>query len=88
MVGDEARQRPDLGEDADLVDLLHDGIQNLSFERSEDDGLVLHWVHHKTLASLNDTSSDVVDGGDGDHESIFSRASALDFCVQLLSDGV
>lgn len=88
MVGDEAGERSDLGEDADLVDLLYDGIQHLALEWSEDNGLVLHRIHHKALTSLDNSSSDVVDGRDGDHESVFARAGALDLCVQLLSDGI
>lgn len=88
MVRDEARKRSDLSEDADLVDLLHDSIEHLAFEGPEHDRLVLHRINHKTLASLNNTSSDVVDGSDRDDKSVFSRAGAFDFCIQLLSDGV
>lgn len=88
MVRDEARQWADLSEDSDLVHLLHDSVQHLAFERSEDDGLVLHRIHHKSLTSLNYSRTNIVDGSDGDDESIFSRAGALDLCVKLLSDGV
>jgi hypothetical protein len=40
------------------------------------------------LTRLDDTGTDVIDCGDGDYESIFSRTGAFDLVVELLFDGL
>jgi hypothetical protein len=45
-----------------LVHLGHNSVKNLSFERSEHDGLILHRIHNKSLARLYESSSNVVNG--------------------------
>jgi hypothetical protein len=45
-----------------LVYLSYNSIKNLSFERSEHDGFVLHRIHNKSLARLYKSSSNVVNG--------------------------
>lgn len=85
MMRNEAGERADLGEHSNLVDLLHDCIQDFTFEGSEDDGLVFHWIDDEALAGLDHSSSNVVDGRHSDDESILSRAGAFNFGVQLLS---
>jgi hypothetical protein len=45
-----------------LVYLSYNSVKNLSFERPEDDGFVLHRIHNKSLARLYKSSSYVVNG--------------------------
>jgi hypothetical protein len=45
-----------------LVYLSYNSIKNFSFERSEHDGFVLYRIHHKSLARLYESSSNVVNG--------------------------
>lgn len=86
MVRNEAGQGSDLGEHAHLVHLLHRRIQHLALERSKHDRLVLDRIHHESLSGLNRARADIVDRCDGYHESVLSRAGALDLGVQLLFD--
>ena len=73
---------------AEILSYLCDNrIQNFSLERPENDGLVLDRINDKSLSRLNEPGPDVVDGGDGDDEAVFSGARALHLRKQLLFDG-
>jgi hypothetical protein len=50
--------------------LSNNSIQNLSFEWSEHNGLVLDRIHNKSLTRLYQTSSDVVNGSYSYYKSI------------------
>lgn len=88
VAGDEARQRSDFGEDAHLVDLRHDSIENFALKRAENDGTILDRVGYEASARLNDPVADAVDVGDGNHETILARARALHLLEQLFLDGI
>jgi len=53
-----------------LVHLSNNSIQNLSFEWSEHNGLILHRIHNESLTRLYQTSSDVVNGSYSYYKSI------------------
>jgi len=88
MTRDEAWEGTDLSEEAHFVNLSDHSVQNLSFKRLEDDGFVLNRVNDEVLSRLNEACTDVVDGGDGDDETIFARTGALYLAEQLLLDCV
>jgi hypothetical protein len=81
---DETGQGSNFSKHAYFVELCYDGVQNLTFEWSKDDRLVLDRIDDKTLTGLNDAGSDVVDRGDGNNKTIFARTSTLDLVVELL----
>jgi hypothetical protein len=68
--------------------LLYDCIEDLAFEWSEDDCLVLDWIDDKALTSLNNSRSNIDDCCDCNDKSILSCTSSFNFCVELLADCV
>lgn len=81
---DEARQWPNLGKHAHLVDLCDHRVQHFALERPEHDGFVLDRIDHEALAGQNQPGTDVVNGGDGYHEPVLTGAGSLHFGVQFL----
>ncbi len=82
--GDEAGERANLGEDAHLVDLRDDGVEDLALEGPEDDRLVLDEVGDEAGPRLDHPVADAVDGEHGDDEAVLARAGALNLLEQLL----
>ena len=83
MPGYEARERPNLSEQTNFIDLGYHGIQDLTFEGPEHDGLVLDGVKDEALAGLDEPGAHVVDAGDGDHEAVLAGAGALHLVNQV-----
>ena len=81
---DETRQRSDLREEACTVHLSHHSVQYLTFERSEHDGFVFDGIDDEPTSRLYVAGADVVDCGDGDDKSVFTRTSPLDFGEEFL----
>lgn len=73
---DEARERPNVAEDAHLVDLIDDGVHHLALEGPKHDRLILDGEDGEAGPTLDEAVPDGVDGGDGDHETILSRTFA------------
>jgi hypothetical protein len=88
VMRNEARQWPNFCKHSNLVDLLHDSVEDLAFEGSENDGFVFDGINHKSLAGLNDSTPDVDDCGDGDDEAVLSCAGPFNLGVELLANGV
>ena len=84
MAGDEAGEWPDVCEEPHLVDLGYDSVEDLTLKGPEHNGLVLDGVDDEALSRLDEAGGDVVDGGDGDDESILAGARALHLAEQLL----
>lgn len=88
MMRNEAGQRADLCKHAHFVDLLDHCVQNFALKWPKDDSFVLDRIHHKSLARLDDTRSDLVYRRHRYHESVLSRAGALHFGVEFLLHGL
>ena len=56
-----------------LVDLSDHRIHDLPFKGPENNGLVLNWIKDKASAWLDHTSTDIVDGSDGNYKAIPAR---------------
>lgn len=85
---DEAWERANFCEHANLVDLLDDGVEDFSFEWAEDNRFIFDWVDDEALAGLNYSASYVDDRCDGNYKAILSRARSLHLGVEFLPHSV
>lgn len=53
-----------------LVDLCYNGVQDLAFEGSEDNGLIFNRVNHEALSRLDYTRADIVNRRYSDDKSV------------------
>ena len=60
-----------------LVDLSDHCIHDLPFKGPENNGLVLNRIKDKASAWLDHTSTDIVDGSDGNYKAIPAEAEKL-----------